>query len=292
MSKIDNSLIDQLKELINKPCWFKDGILEIRKNSDAFLSEVNEDHIIIKNTFFEKTLKILINEIRLIERKDLTKKKILTCEDELYDEKLVKAGQLGKEKKYTESIVEAKSLLELVDPNDDVSVLYAVFPIVLGLMSIAWENNKDPDPGTTAYNNLQKYLTILLNAYNHSPVDIQEHYRQFDPYFKLYNELIDLLDNNRPLTELNTKPTKKSGCFIATAVYGSPFASEVIILKEFRDDWLLKYGLGKAFVKFYYWISPSIANQIVKRNYIKLFTKIMLIIPLLKIANYLKRKEK
>jgi len=54
------SIIDQLKELIDKPCWFKEGILEIRKNSDGFLFEVNEDHIIIKNVIFEKTHKIYI----------------------------------------------------------------------------------------------------------------------------------------------------------------------------------------------------------------------------------------
>jgi len=81
------------------------------------------------------------------------------------------------------------------------------------------------------------------------------------------------------------------GCFIATAVYGTPFANEVIILKEFRDNWLLNFRLGKMFVAFYYWISPPIANQIAKSNSLKAITKSTLVIPLIKIANYLKRKE-
>lgn len=91
--------------------------------------------------------------------------------------------------------------------------------------------------------------------------------------------------------ELEKTKQKKSGCFIATAVYGSPYANEVILLKEFRDNWLLNFKLGKLFVAFYYWISPPIANQIVKSNSLKAFTKSMLIIPLIKIANHLKRKE-
>jgi len=81
----------------------------------------------------------------------------------------------------------------------------------------------------------------------------------------------------------------KSGCFIATAVYGTPYAPEVIVLKEFRDNWLLGFPLGRAFVSCYYQISPPVAHQIAKNKYLKKITKSVLIIPLLKIANYLKR---
>lgn len=84
---------------------------------------------------------------------------------------------------------------------------------------------------------------------------------------------------------------KGSGCFIATAIYGTPYASEVITLKEFRDKWLLTFILGKAFVKLYYIISPPIANLIAKHNYMKEITKSIIIIPLLKLAKNLKRKE-
>jgi len=84
---------------------------------------------------------------------------------------------------------------------------------------------------------------------------------------------------------------KSSGCFIATAVYGTPYANDVILLNEFRDNWLLNFRLGKIFVHFYYWISPPIANQITKSNSIRAFIKFILIIPLIRIAQYLKRKE-
>jgi PKD repeat protein len=53
-----------------------------------------------------------------------------------------------------------------------------------------------------------------------------------------------------------------SGCFIATAAYGTPMAPEIQILREFRDDYLLTNPLGQAFVNLYYKVSPSIANFI------------------------------
>jgi hypothetical protein len=85
---------------------------------------------------------------------------------------------------------------------------------------------------------------------------------------------------------------KKEGCFIATAVYGSPYATEVVILKELRDNLLLNYQLGRDFVRLYYRISPPIANQIAKRKILKEITKSILIIPLIRFINILKRKEK
>lgn len=112
---------------------------------------------------------------------------------------------------------------------------------------------------------------------------------RYDIYFRPDRQDSPVSSGRSGATESSTKG---GGCFIATAVYGSPYASEVIILKEFRDNWLLNYGLGKVFVSFYYWISPPIANHIAKRNYLKSFTKTTLIIPVIKIAKHLKRKEK
>lgn len=84
---------------------------------------------------------------------------------------------------------------------------------------------------------------------------------------------------------------KGGGCFIATAIYGDPLANEVVVLKEFRDNYLLNFSLGKAFVKLYYCISPPFAKQIAKHNYLKVIVKSILIIPLIKLTNNLKRKE-
>lgn len=54
----------------------------------------------------------------------------------------------------------------------------------------------------------------------------------------------------------------KGACFVATACYGNYNAPEVIVLRKFRDDILLKSFFGRMFVKFYYSISPFFATLI------------------------------
>ncbi|MGQ9546119.1 MAG: CFI-box-CTERM domain-containing protein [Dehalococcoidia bacterium] len=51
-------------------------------------------------------------------------------------------------------------------------------------------------------------------------------------------------------------------CFIATAAYGTDTASDIDILREFRDEILLPNSLGAKLVSFYYKTSPPIASFI------------------------------
>jgi hypothetical protein len=64
--------------------------------------------------------------------------------------------------------------------------------------------------------------------------------------------------------------TPRSGfCFIATAAYGTPMAEEIQILREFRDEYLLTNSLGRAFVDFYYKVSPPMAEFITEHPSLK-----------------------
>ena len=68
-----------------------------------------------------------------------------------------------------------------------------------------------------------------------------------------------------------------SGCFIATAAYGSPLASHVKVLSRFRDYFLLTNRMSKRFVSFYNTYSPSMADFVEKHDSLKMMVRLGLI---------------
>lgn len=79
----------------------------------------------------------------------------------------------------------------------------------------------------------------------------------------------------------SNKASKGGGCFIATAVYGSPIAPEVIVFRQFRDKVLLTSKLGTGFVKCYYIVSPPLALLISKHKSLGALTRCFLLEPIL-----------
>lgn len=67
-----------------------------------------------------------------------------------------------------------------------------------------------------------------------------------------------------------------SGCFIATAAYGTPFDSHVEALRHFRETYLRKNLLGRSLIRLYADWSPSIASLISEREGLKTGTRIIL----------------
>jgi len=85
-------------------------------------------------------------------------------------------------------------------------------------------------------------------------------------------------DTSHSCTEFGSGGSSgKSGCFIATAAFGSPFEPHVVILRNFRDTRLLTNGPGRAFVNFYYRVSPPIADVISRSQFLKTATCILLL---------------
>jgi hypothetical protein len=65
---------------------------------------------------------------------------------------------------------------------------------------------------------------------------------------------------------INAKTGKSSNCFIATAAYGSPLATEVDILRQFRDETLRLFVAGRLFIRTYESISPPFARWLSGHN--------------------------
>lgn len=61
---------------------------------------------------------------------------------------------------------------------------------------------------------------------------------------------------------VNFPASKNGGCYIATAVYGSYDAPEVMTLRRYRDETLLRSMPGRALVGTYYAMSPPLAARL------------------------------
>lgn len=65
----------------------------------------------------------------------------------------------------------------------------------------------------------------------------------------------------------------KEGCFIATAVYGSSEAPQVLTLRQFRDERLSTSVIGRRAIALYYLISPTLAQRLRKLPLMKRIIK-------------------
>jgi hypothetical protein len=69
---------------------------------------------------------------------------------------------------------------------------------------------------------------------------------------------------------------RRNVCFVATAVYGSYDCPEVMKLRAFRDNILLKSRPGRSFVNFYYQYGSNLADVVKERKWLSVPTKFLL----------------
>ena len=65
-------------------------------------------------------------------------------------------------------------------------------------------------------------------------------------------------------------------CFIATAAYGSLLEPQVVTLRQFRDQYLKRTALGRAFIRFYYRHSPPVAAVIARHEWLRFLVRMLL----------------
>lgn len=74
----------------------------------------------------------------------------------------------------------------------------------------------------------------------------------------------------------NLRAIKTSQCVIATAAFGSPLASEVHILRWWRDKVLKSSRFGIFLVEAYYLVSPPIARLVAKHSVARVLARFFL----------------
>ena len=78
----------------------------------------------------------------------------------------------------------------------------------------------------------------------------------------------------------------KSGCFIATAAYGTPFSQEIEILRYWRDRDLESNCIGRLFINLYHHLSPPVADFVRNKPFLRKGVRTILN----PFVNFLKRK--
>ena len=77
---------------------------------------------------------------------------------------------------------------------------------------------------------------------------------------KTDSEIARMLLAKHPNLEQGDAPAKSGGCYVATAVYGSYDCPQVWTLRRYRDYTLAETWHGRAFIKTYYAISPTLVK--------------------------------
>ena len=80
----------------------------------------------------------------------------------------------------------------------------------------------------------------------------------FKDLIKKYNPEYDMKQGSVASSDVSGKSS--SGCYVATAVYGSYDCPQVWTLRRYRDYTLAETWYGRAFIKTYYAISPTLVK--------------------------------
>lgn len=100
----------------------------------------------------------------------------------------------------------------------------------------------------------RKCVKVLLDAGADATVTTTDGVATFNK--KTDPEIASMIQAKFP----NLEKGKSSGCYVATAVYGSYDCPQVWTLRRYRDDTLASTWYGRAFIRTYYAISPTLVK--------------------------------
>lgn len=121
---------------------------------------------------------------------------------------------------------------------------------------------------------------LLKSIQNAFVIELKEIEEKHDDEFikEILNEYIPNENANSNAAENTSAPAtgdanKKSGCYVATAVYGSYDCPQVWTLRRYRDNILAKSWYGRAFIHTYYAISPTLVKWFGDTKWFKMMWK-------------------
>jgi hypothetical protein len=86
--------------------------------------------------------------------------------------------------------------------------------------------------------------------------------------------------NARHVDAVNKGRSKSAKCFVATAAYGSELAPSVLVLREYRDTFLLRSRTGRAITGFYCLVSSPLAAVVARNKILRQIIRRILLEPL------------
>ena len=102
----------------------------------------------------------------------------------------------------------------------------------------------------------------------------------------VYDVTLTVTDSNDNTAESTTTvDVRNEQCFIATAAFGTPYAEEIDILRNYRDDVLLQHRTGELLVTTYYTVSPPIAEKVAATAERRLLVRELVVNPLVRVVS-------
>lgn len=138
---------------------------------------------------------------------------------------------------------------------------------------------RETDAATDLHNQAESWMVSSVEMLRETGDDIKKLFSDNQTALIVYKEGFDLscqcrvfiMNLTRDILadkikeidpSFNAGEAKKqaSGCYVATAVYGSYDCPEVWTLRRYRDDTLAQTWYGRAFIRTYYAISPTLVK--------------------------------
>lgn len=122
---------------------------------------------------------------------------------------------------------------------------------------------------------ITSYLLSAMIYPNGTPLSLYmgDRTKYIEEIKEIYSEIKEFDPSFEPPALPNVeavRPQKANGgCYVATAVYGSYDCPEVWTLRRFRDNILAETWYGRAFIRTYYVISPTLVKWFGKNEWFK-----------------------